>query len=506
MDLAVLIAAALLVALLSMALGVALGRFVWPATRKTDAEALANAQDQVIRLDQQCGALHTRADQLEAQYNAASTEAKATREEVATLTERVAGLIKKADQSDRQISSLEGQRDQLSADAKSSSEEIARLKERENALAEKLELQVAQLDGLHKQLALEFENIASRVLKANANQLTEDSQKTINAMLDPLRERIQDFQKKIETTYDSETREVLSLKEQIRLVLETSNTIGTQADGLARALRGDSQLLGRWGELALERILEAAGLTEGREYITQGRGLGLKNEAGGVQKPDVVVILPEQRTMIIDSKAPLTSYERLIAAKDEAEKELDADQLVRDVKGHIDGLAGKRYQENAKLQAHDCILMFVPIEGALAAALTREPELFVYAWERHVVLVGPPTLLMTLRTVASIWRYELQGQNAQEIARLAGDLCDKISSSLGDFNAVAEKIRGALDTHNDAVKRLATGKGNALSIGERIRSLGVKTKKNIPTVLVDGVSIGAGDGSRDEVEEPALAR
>jgi DNA recombination protein RmuC len=317
-------------------------------------------------------------------------------------------------------------------------------------------------------------------------------------MLDPLRERIQDFQKKVETTYDTETREVLSLKEQIRLVVETSHAIGSQADGLAKALRGDSQLLGRWGELALERILEAAGLTEGREYITQGRGLGLKNDSGVVQKPDVIVILPERRTMIVDSKVPLTSYERLIAAKDEKERATCADQYVRDVKGHIDGLAGKRYQENEKLQAHDCVLMFVPIEGALAPALTSDPELFVYAWERHVVLVGPSTLLMTLRTVASIWRYEMQGQNAQEIAHLAGDLCDKVSNSLVDLNGVAEKIRGALEVHNEAVKRLSTGKGNALSIGERIRHLGVKTKRPMPNMLIDGVSIAAETGTPED--------
>jgi DNA recombination protein RmuC len=195
--------------------------------------------------------------------------------------------------------------------------------------------------------------------------------------------------------------------------------------------------------------------------------------------------------MIIDSKTPLTSYERLIAAKDGAEAASCADQFVRDVKGHIDDLAGERYQENEKLQAHDCVLMFVPIEGALAAALTREPELFVYACDRRVVLVGPPTLLMTMRTVASIWRYELQGQNAQEIAGLAGDLCDKVSASLIDLNGVAEKIAGALNSHNEAVKRLSTGKGNALSIGERIRSLGVKTKRPMPSMLVDGVSFAA---------------
>ena len=146
--------------------------------------------------------------------------------------------------------------------------------------------------------------------------------------------------------------------------------------------------------------------------------------------------------------------------------------------------------------------MFVPIEGALAAALTKEPELFTYAWNRRVVLVGPPTLLMTMRTVASIWRYELQGQNAREIARLAGELCDKVSMSLSDLNGVAEKINGALAAHNDAVKRLSTGKGNALSLGERIRSLGVKTKRPMPAMLVDGVAITSG---AEEFAEAAYA-
>ena len=194
--------------------------------------------------------------------------------------------------------------------------------------------------------------------------------------------------------------------------------------------------------------------------------------------------------MIIDSKVPLAGYERLIAFADEAEPAGLRGQFVRDVKGHIDGLAGKRYQENDQLTAHDCVLMFVPIEGALAAALTSDPELFSYAWGRHVVLVGPSTLLMTMRTVAQIWRYELQGQNAQEIARLAGELCDKVRLSLVDLNVVAEKMADANSAHNEAVKRLSTGRGNLLSIGERIRTLGVKSKP-MPAMLVDGVTIAA---------------
>jgi DNA recombination protein RmuC len=471
---------------------------VWPAARGSDRDTLAKAQAEIARLEQDCSALRSRAAQLDAEYKAATDEGKKSAQEVARLTERVAGLTKQIEELTKQNSILEAQRDCAASEAKTSAAELARLTERESALTQKIETQAVQLAGLQKELMAEFENIANRILKTNASELSQNSHKELAAILDPLRERIQDFQKKVESTYETESREVLSLKEQIRLIVETSHAIGSQADGLAKALRGDSQLLGRWGELALERILEAAGLKEGREYVTQGRGLGLKSEDGSAQKPDVVVMLPEGRTMIVDSKVPLASYERLIAANDEAEGVRCADQFVRDVKIHIEGLAGKRYQENESLQAHDCVLMFVPIEGALAAALTREPELFVYAWDRRVVLVGPPTLLMTMRTVASIWRYELQGQNAQEIAGLAGDLCDKVSASLVDLNCVAEKIAGALDAHNEAVKRLSSGKGNALSIGERIRSLGVKTKRPMPAMLVDGLSIAA---SSDDSEE-----
>jgi DNA recombination protein RmuC len=494
MEIAVLVS----IGVLAAALGVALGRYVWPAVRGSDRDAFARAQTEVSRLNQECISLRSRTEQLDAEHKVADGEAKRSGEEGARLAERVAGLTKQIEEQVQQNNSIQIRRDEAASEAKASGAEVARLKEREIALTQRIETQTVQLAELQKQLTTEFENIANRILKANATELSEGSHKALAAILDPLRERIQDFQKKVETTYDAESREVLSLKEHIKLIVETSHAIGSQADGLAKALRGDSQLLGRWGELALERILEAAGLTEGREYITQGRGLGLKTEEGATQKPDVIVILPEQRTMIVDSKLPLASYERLIEAKDEAERARTADQFVRDVKVHIDSLAGKRYQENEKLAAHDSVLMFIPIEGALAAALTREPELFVYAWDRRVVLVGPPTLLMTMRTVASIWRYELQNQNAQEIAGLAGDLCDKVSASLTDLNDVTEKITGALDAHNRAVKRFSTGKGNALSIGERIRTLGVKTKRPMPSMLVDGLSIVAAAAEAEE--------
>src|SRR5437762_8720508 len=239
--------------LLTFLLGIGLGRYIWPAVRASDAAALSDAQKEAVR-----------------------------------LAERAAGL-------ERHLADQSENRGLAESEAKAATNEVARLTQREIDLT-------AQLAELQTRLTSEFENIANRILRTNASELSTRSQTELNSILEPLRQKIQEFQNKVETTYQSETREVLSLKEQIRLLVETSHAVGSQADGLAKALRGDSQVLGRWGDLKLERILETAGLTEGREFISQGRGLGLRNEDGGLQRPDIIIMLPEGRTMIIDSK------------------------------------------------------------------------------------------------------------------------------------------------------------------------------------------------------------
>lgn len=528
----VIIFACLLAAILGL-LGFFVGRYLFPQRREADRTALLTAQLEVERLTTLLGEtkseLQTASEEVRSKSDAlAALEKSSARLEERALvldrrvvdlseslkqasadrvraedvareeSEKVVRLLEREESLKKQVTSLESTCNRLNdagselgTQCKSVAEEVARLTERCQAQTNEIELLRSQDKKLNETLRTEFENIATRALKVNAAQLTEVSQKQIAALVDPLRERISEFQNKVETAYDAEKREVLSLKEHIRLVVEASQNLGSQADGLAKALKGDVQMLGRWGELVLERILEAAGLQEGREYITQGRGLGLKSESGVAQRPDVLILLPEERTLIIDSKISLASYDRLISATAEVERAQCSGQFVRDIKAHIDGLSRKGYQDNEKIAAHDCVLMFVPIEGALAAALAAEPELFTYAWDKRVVLVGPPTLLMTLRTVASIWRYELQAQNAQEIAKLAGTLCDKVSASLADLNVVAERMNYALAAHSDAVKRLSTGKGNVLSLGERIRSLGAKTKAPMPAVNVGGELITA---------------
>ena len=371
--------------------------------------------------------------------------------------------------------------------------EIARLQEREKAL-------VAQ-QANEQRFTTEFENIATRILKTTSLDLSATSKTELAAVVAPLGTKIGDFQKKVEDTYSSESREVLTLRGEVKALIDTTTAVGSHADDLAKALRGDRQMRGRWGEITLERILEDAGLTAGREYIAQGEGMGLKSETGSAQKPDVVVLLPENRTIVIDSKAPLTNYERLISAQDDAEYTACGKDFVRDVKAHIDGLAGKRYQDNEKLVAHDYVLMFVPIEGAFAAALTLDPELLHYASGRGVAFIGPMNLLTAMSMIARLWRYERQGQNAQEIARLAGELLDKITASLGDFALAGQKMGDAMAAQNHAIKRLSTGRGNALSTGERIRSLGVKAKP-LPAMLVDGVRVTA-ETEDFEMEAPS---
>jgi DNA recombination protein RmuC len=475
------------------ALGLALGRYLWPATRSADEIALTTAQAEARHLSDAAAGLKERVGALESDLQQKSDSLQTEEKKSARLDERVGALTRQVDEQAQTIAAATSAQTSAASRAQAAGEQVARLTEREQALTN----EVAELhnrDGkLQETLKIEFENIATKVLKANATELSDTSQKQIAAILDPLRERIQEFQGKVETTYDAEKREVLSLKEHIGLMAAASQNLGLQADGLAKALKGDVQMLGRWGELVLDRILRSAGLEEGREYISQGRGLGLKSEDGGAQKPDVIIRLPENRAMIVDSKVSLASYDRLITSKEESERREYAKQFVRDVKIHIDGLSGKRYQDNEQMIAHDYVLMFVPIEGALAAVLTEEPELFTYAWDRRVVLVGPPTLLMTLRTVSSIWRHEKQAQNAHEIAKLAGMLCDKVSDSLTDLNTVAERMHQAVEAHRGAVKRLSTGKGNALSIGLRIRNLGAKTKSPMPDMIVDGEIV---DGER----------
>ena len=255
------------------------------------------------------------------------------------------------------------------------------------------------------------------------------------------------------------------------------------SDNLGKALRGDFKTQGIWGEVILEKVLEASGLREGHEYSTQGRDLQLKNEEGARFKPDVIIHLPENRHLIIDSKVSLSAFEKWVNTADQNEKALALKSFASAVRMHVQGLGDKHYQNLKNLRSPDFVFLFFPIETALIALYEHDPNLFQQAWNRKVVLVGPSTLLPTLKTVESIWKNEKQNQNALEIARSGGLLYDKFVLFCEDLMSIGKSLQSAQGSYDEAIKKLRDGKGNLLRQSERLKEFGVRSQKQIPKEL-----------------------
>lgn len=362
------------------------------------------------------------------------------------------------------------------------SEELAKTQANlDNAVA-MLDTQKAETVAMQKTLTTEFENIANRVLKERAAELSESSRKEIGALLNPLGERINEFKNQVKEAYSNEMREKTSLREQIKLLTEQNARISDEANNLAKALKGDVKKQGNWGEIILERVLEISGLHKGREYEREEVS---KNADGSNSRPDVVVHLPDNKHIIIDSKVSLVAYERLTAAVDKEAYAAALKEHMASMKKHVQELSDKNYPNLLGLNAPDFVLMFVPIEAMFTVAVEADQNLFAYAWERKIVIVSPTTLLATLRTIASIWRQDNQTKNSQEIARLGGSLYDKLVGFVDDMQKIKKSIDAADKCYNDAMNKLTTGSGNAIRTAAKIKNLGVKTGKELPQELIE---------------------
>ncbi len=421
---------------------------------------------------------------------AATAEESRRRAEAERSEQEVRGQIDRAGKHiadrDAMIEGLRALGDELRGQLAARDSELATVSERQAGLQRIVSERDEQLKGLQQQLKTEFENMANRILSATANELSAKSQESLSAILEPLKERLTEFQQKVETSHVEDTSQRATIVEQIRQVAQAGQNIGVQAESLTKALKGDSQLRGRWGEVRLERILEQAGLERGREFVVQGGDFNLKGEDGGSLRPDVIVLLPENRHLVIDSKLSLVHYLEYEDAGDEEARAAALKKLLGSVRGHADSLAAKRYQSADGMNAHDLVLMFIPIEGVAAVALRNDSDLYAWCWKRNVVMVAPSTLFMTMQTIASIWRYERQNENAQAIAQQAGQLFDKLVGFVNELNDVSQKIQSAADAHAEAMRRLATGKGNALGRAQKLKALGVASKKDFPAIVLGG--------------------
>jgi DNA recombination protein RmuC len=349
-------------------------------------------------------------------------------------------------------------------------------------LKEKLELEKAEMEKMHQNNVLQFENLANRILKTNTEEFAETNQKRLDQILAPLKEKIGSFEKQVQEKYLDETKERSKLMEKISELSKLSQTMSEEAHNLTTALKGDNKTQGNWGELVLEKILEASGLEKGREYTVQH---STENREGSRIQPDVVVHLPEDKHIIVDSKVSLTAYQEMVNAETEEERKQYLKAHILSLKNHIKLLSEKNYQLAKGVNSPDFVLLFMNSEPGFSAALRADHELWTYAWERKIVMVTPSTLLATLRTISSIWKHEQQTQNAIDIADQSGRLYDKFVGFVKDLETIKKGINQSNDAYEAAMNKLKNGNGNLISRTERLKKLGAKANKSLPRELLN---------------------
>ncbi len=359
------------------------------------------------------------------------------------------------------------------------------LKAHNQTLVENAEVQRQELQRVREEMSNEFKVLANEILQEKSKSFTEHNQTSLNEILNPLKERLDGFKKTVEETYNTEARERFSLKEQIRELVQRSETIGVEAKQLTQALRGDSKIQGDWGEMILESILEKSGLERGREYSVQETlrdesGNTIQGEGGRRMRPDVIIYYPggEGRQMVIDSKVSLTAYINYINADTPEAGESALKAHLVSVKKHIDELAGKSYQDFVGKGDH--VMMFVPNEAAYLAAMQADHELWKYAYDKKVLLLSPTNLIAALKLVADLWQRDKQTRNAVSIAEEAGKLHDKFADFVKDMEKIERLFDSAKSTHTEAMKKLKEGKGNLIDKVRKLKDMGAKTKKNLP--------------------------
>jgi DNA recombination protein RmuC len=347
------------------------------------------------------------------------------------------------------------------------------------ALLDKLTTQKDDILSMQKTAHLQFEKLAQQIFEEKSGKFTETNKHNIEALLKPLNENINTFKQKVEETYDKESKQRFSLEEKVKDLIENTQKISQEANNLASALKGQAKKQGDWGETILERILELSGLEKNREYFLQEN---LKDEYGQNQRPDIIVRLPDDRNIIIDSKVSLNAYLRYSEADSKEQQDIFIASHLSAINQHIDQLSAKKYEELTS--SLDFVIMFIPIEPAYILAVQADPDLWAYAYTRRILMISPTNLIAVLKIVADLWKREMQSKNAVEIAREGANLYDKFVGFVSTIEDIGRHLSRSQDAYLQAVSQLKDGRGNLISRVQKLRKLGVKSTKQLPTSML----------------------
>ena len=360
---------------------------------------------------------------------------------------------------------------------------FARLEAENEHLAEKLGEQKKEVTAMQDKLTVQFKNLANELLEEKSKRFTDQNKSNIEGLLKPLGERIQAFEKQIVQTNKEGLERNVALRTEVKKLYELNTQMTKGTENLTKALKGDNKTQGNWGEFILESILEKSGLVKNREYSVQESFVG---ENGKRYQPDIIVKLPDNKHIIIDSKVSLVDYEQSCSAAEEQERTVALKRHLDSIRRHIKGLSAKSYQTQYSLKGLDFVLMFIPIEPAFGAVIQHDPGLYNEAHEKNIVLVSPSTLYATLSTIASIWKHEYQSQNALEIAQQGGALYDKFVGFVEDLQQLGRQMNTTQETYGKAMNKLSEGQGNLVRRAEKIKALGARTSKALDQQLIDG--------------------
>ncbi|HVJ08871.1 MAG TPA: DNA recombination protein RmuC [Acidisarcina sp.] len=382
---------------------------------------------------------------------------------------------------ERELAELKPRYEQALAEQRTLSEQLAETRTSLEAERSQIPEKVALLQGTREQLSDHFSTLANNILEEKTRRFTEQNQTNLGQLLDPLKVQLEQFRGRVDEVYVQESKDRSALSAQVQHLMALNQQLSEDADNLTKALKGSSKTQGNWGELILERVLEAGGLRKGEEYTVQDSRV---REDGSRGQPDVVINLPEERHLVIDAKVSLTAYEEHVNADTDLAREAALERHTESIRSHIKGLSSKTYQNLYGLETLDFVIMFLPIEPAFMLAISRDPKLWQEAWQKNVLMVSPSTLLFVVRTVSHLWRQEKQNRSVQEIVTRGALLYDKLCGFVGDLTKVGERLTQAESSYEEAFKKLSAGTGNVVWQAEKLKDLGVKPSKALPRELV----------------------